>query len=76
MAERMGFARLAPHDMAVAAAEGKVTGKGIFSAFWEGRTLMPSLIVNEINLYEMHKHIAAEVGSSFPSRTGHALSRL
>jgi len=56
-AERMGFARLSPHDMAVAAANGKVT-------------------VNEINLYEMHKHIAAEVGNSLPSMMRHVPSRL
>ncbi|KAF9788257.1 salicylate hydroxylase [Thelephora terrestris] len=48
ISERIGFARLSPHEMALAAATGKVTA-------------------NEINLYKMHDHIAAEVAASFLS---------
>ena len=62
--ERIGFTSLTPHDMSLAAAEGKLTSKRFFLITYEGRALMPSpLAVNEVNSYEMHGHVAAEVGT-------------
>lgn len=60
--ERIGFSSLTPHDAALAAAEGKLTGKRCFISASGGGTLTHFLLVNEMNMYNMHDHVAAEVG--------------
>ena len=59
--ERIGFTSLTPHDMSLAAAEGRLTSKCLFLAAHEDRALMHLLTVTEMNTYKMHDHIAAEV---------------
>lgn len=54
---RIGFAPLTPHEMALAAAEGRLT-------------------VNEMNLYNMHDHIAPEVSGKPFAKAGHISSPL
>ena len=65
--ERAGFTSLTPHDMSLAAAEGKLTSKCLSLTAHEGRTLTSFLTVNEMNLYRMHDHIAAEVDAGCAS---------
>ena len=76
MEERIGFNRLTPHEMALAAVEGRVTGIRLFLILYGDRTLIPSLLANEMNLYKMYDHIAAEVGVETSSKVERMPSRL
>ena len=60
--ERMGFSSLTPHDAALAAAEGKLTSEHKPSTPHRCLKLTRPVLVNEMNLYKMHDHIATEVG--------------
>ena len=61
--ERIGFTSLTPHDMSLAAAEGELTSECLSLTRYGARALTPSSTVNEMNSYNMHDHVAAEVGT-------------
>lgn len=69
--DRIGFTLLTPHDMALAGAEGRLTGKCLVLISCLRRMSRLSPAVNEVNAYKMHDHIAAEA-----PRMGRLLSRL
>lgn len=75
MNDRIGFAPLTPRDMALATAEGKLTGMHL-SLHTKEKILIPSHTVNEMNLYNMRDHIAAEVSKKPFPKAGHTSSRL
>ena len=59
--ERIGFTSLKSHDASLAAAKGELTSKFLSLTVWEWDVTY-RLIVNEMNSYKMHDHVAAEVG--------------
>jgi hypothetical protein len=59
--ERITFNRLTPHEMALAAIAGRLTGMHLFLPLCGDRSLISLFKVNEMNFYKMHDHIAAEV---------------
>ena len=60
--ERIGFTSQAPHEMSLAAAEGKLTCKCLCPSVG-GKILTSPLTDDEVCSYKMHDHIAAEVGA-------------